>query len=41
VTGSCSFTIKPESVGSGGGGGGGGSDIDIQLTPQELQQTQF
>ena len=38
VTGSCSFTIKPESVDSGGGGGG--SDVDLQLTTQELQQTQ-
>jgi hypothetical protein len=39
TTGTCSFTIKPESVGAGGGGGGGGGGgkLDIQETPQDLQ----
>lgn len=41
TTGSCSFTIKPEIVGSGGGGGGGGGGLDIMETPPQDIQPQI
>ncbi len=39
VTGSCSFTVKPEDSDSGsgsgsGGSGDGGSTLDVQQTPE-------
>jgi len=38
TTGSCSFTIKPETSGSGGGGSsGGGGGLDIQEVPQDME----